>query len=71
MDDSYDAGVAMIRAFNYIKDQEGAAKGMSFITDVSSRFSINVFPLSTFLYTCTLAFLQHLWAFYLIEATLD
>lgn len=34
-----DAGVAMYRAFNYIKTQDSPAKALSFITDVRSSIS--------------------------------
>lgn len=35
VDPMADAGVAMLRAFNYILAKDGAAKALSFLTDVS------------------------------------
>ena len=35
VDATKDAGVAMVRAFNFVNAQDGPAKALSFITDVS------------------------------------
>ena len=44
VDATKDAGVAMVRAFNFVNAQDGPAKALSFITDVSGA-----------LYVCTVS----------------
>ena len=35
VDDKEDAGVALLRAFHYVKSKENIVKALSFLTDVS------------------------------------
>ena len=43
VDGNTDAGVALVRAFNYIMKQHGAAKALSFLTDVSKDWLSLIF----------------------------
>ena len=47
VDDTQDGGVALVRAFHYIKSKLNAVKALSFLTDVSHCYFLQIYICET------------------------